>query len=29
MRMSMFLVECNTLNEDLIKICNKQIKTIC
>jgi hypothetical protein len=29
MRMSMFLVECNALNEDLIKICNKQIKTIC
>jgi len=29
MRMSMFLVECSTLNEDLIKICNKLIKMIC
>ena len=29
MRMSMFLVECTTLNEDLIKICNKLIKQIC
>lgn len=27
--MSMFLVECNSLNEDLIKICNDNIKQIC
>jgi len=27
--MSMFLVECNALNEELIKICNKMIKAIC